>query len=420
MSDSEETANKTQTPAPSATAGTQSTNSAGQTTPTNNLDSLFAIAGGANSGSPRSALTDQNTTATVTVKSVVNSVAFTKYLLEEVDPSTVAKLDANFKLSRNLGHTNPFTEFIDEKAGRTIDRQFKSLNILNHEQWRQMDPKTFFVHLTRAFESTGDHTIGNLLEQSIHYITGLKFNFIPTNPGSWSKYISDIDEFLVKHGAKTSLSDTDQASLVKNSLDTLKHAKPTSIYAPCVDAMRGFLKINIRTMPDMDSYLQSLTDECNEVSRLYCGYHKYKLPGQFLSTQDQLARETVNTGKLSNSAYKRTIPGDNQDSFNDNKRSRQDQQNIDTSGDQTTDSNQSNSGGQTNYPTCNGCGKTHKQPCTLRSHPDFNNSSLSWTESEPGIAWAKRGKATLPTWQVLDEQANSSWKKHLASQRKSK
>ena len=39
MSDSEETANKTQTPAPSATAGTQSTNSAGQTTPTNNLDS---------------------------------------------------------------------------------------------------------------------------------------------------------------------------------------------------------------------------------------------------------------------------------------------------------------------------------------------------------------------------------------------
>jgi len=43
MSDSEETANKTQTPAPSATAGTQSTISAGQTTPTNNLDSLLQL-----------------------------------------------------------------------------------------------------------------------------------------------------------------------------------------------------------------------------------------------------------------------------------------------------------------------------------------------------------------------------------------
>jgi hypothetical protein len=36
---------------------------------------------------------------------------------------------------------------------------------------------------------------------------------------------------------------------------------------------------------------------------------------------------------------------------------------------------------------CKGCGHTHKQPCFLAKHPDFNTTDLEWKDSPSGKRW---------------------------------
>ena len=51
----------------------------------------------------------------------------------------------------------------------------------------------------------------------------------------------------------------------------------------------------------------------------------------------------------------------------------------------------------TAFKPCYGCGKNHKPPCNLSSHPDFNSDSTkTWAESEKGKAWAAKNRNTLP------------------------
>jgi hypothetical protein len=50
----------------------------------------------------------------------------------------------------------------------------------------------------------------------------------------------------------------------------------------------------------------------------------------------------------------------------------------------------------TNAPqVCKGCGKHHTGECLFRTHPDFNNSSLAWHESDIGKAYWEKGMSSL-------------------------
>ena len=67
----------------------------------------------------------------------------------------------------------------------------------------------------------------------------------------------------------------------------------------------------------------------------------------------------------------------------------------------------SNSDSKKGKVDCRGCGKTHRIPCKLHGHPDYNRSHLPWKQSRQGISYASLGMSQLPYNQKLSDDKKS-------------
>ena len=317
------------------------------------------------------------------------------------------KLKINIDQARRKDLFDHPSEHITPNIKKCIIRQLRSLSdtIPDHESWENWSDEVFFRNMSKAFgELSGVHTL-DICEQMSRGIKLLKFFLDPKNTASWFEYVQALEKLITDSNATGNLKPEEEKSLVKELIKNLCHAQKTSEYAPCVDAIRLQLTMQLPTIPTMTIYLDKLIGHCNTVTRLQQEYAKYKLPGHVFITSEQLQqerppqREQPTQREISqtrgNPINKRSI--DEQAQSSESRRPR------------LESSNSQNSSSRPQPEECKGCGHIHGPPCRLSGHPDFNHSDLPWAESITGRQWAAKGRNTLPVFSVLDKTANPNW-----------